>query len=117
MQKSNDNEIVQYLRVKHIINYLEVQVGLTQTLHTEGCLHYCVWGIWSGGSLCSALVCPKRFVYVHAHICQRLHMYGSVCVCVCLSANMHVYMLAYVSGYMVGRLNMSMSSYIVFVYI
>lgn len=36
MQKSNDNEIVQYLGVKHIINYLEVQVGLTQTLHFEG---------------------------------------------------------------------------------
>ncbi len=38
MQKSNDNEIVQYLGVKHIINYLEVLVGLTQTLHFEGCL-------------------------------------------------------------------------------
>lgn len=29
-KKTNDNEIVQYLRVKHIINYLEVQAGLTQ---------------------------------------------------------------------------------------
>lgn len=37
MQKSNDNEIVQYLGVKRIINYLEVQVGLTQTLHFQGC--------------------------------------------------------------------------------
>ena len=51
MQKSNDNEIVQYLGVKHIINYLEVQVGLTQTLHFEGYLQYYVWGIWSGGTV------------------------------------------------------------------
>lgn len=51
MQKSNDNEIVQYLGVKHIINYLEVQVDLTQTLHFEGYLQYCVWGIWSGGTV------------------------------------------------------------------
>lgn len=49
MQKSNDNEIVQYLGVKHIINYLEVQVGLTQTLNFKGYLQYYVWGIWSGG--------------------------------------------------------------------
>lgn len=48
MQKSNDNEIVQYLGVKHIINYLEVQVGLTQTLHFQGYLQYDVWGVWDG---------------------------------------------------------------------
>lgn len=59
MQKSNDNEIVQYLGVKHIINYLEVQVGLTQTLHFDGYLQYYVGRIWSvggDGGLC-ACVC------------------------------------------------------------
>lgn len=51
MQKRNDNEIVQYLGVKHIINYLEVQVSLTQTLHLEGYLQYYVWGTWNGGTV------------------------------------------------------------------
>lgn len=47
MQKFNDNEIVQYLRVKHVINYLEMQLGLTQTLPSEGYFKYLVSG--SGG--------------------------------------------------------------------
>lgn len=54
MQKTNDNEIVQYLGVKHIINYLEVQVGLTQTEHFESCFEYCVCrrsGGWAGGGV------------------------------------------------------------------
>lgn len=87
MQKSNDNEIVQYLGVKHIINYLEVQVGLTHTLHFEGYLQYYVWGIWSGGSVNRVWVCLKLFVYIHAHICPWTCVSGSVyvhvCVCMC----------------------------------
>ena len=45
MQKPNDNETVQYLGVNHIINYLEVQVGLTQTQYFESCLEHSVWGM------------------------------------------------------------------------
>lgn len=72
MQRSNDNEIVQYLGVKHIINYLEVQVGLTQTLHFEGYLQYYVWGIWSGGSVnCLGLsqsVCVHTCTHMSVHV-------------------------------------------------
>lgn len=70
MQKSNDNEIVQYLGVKHIINYLEVQVSLTQTAHFEGYLQYYVWGTRSGGSVNRAWVCLRLFACIHARICQ-----------------------------------------------
>lgn len=77
MQKSNDNEIVQYLGVKHIINYLEVQVGLTQTLHFEGYLQYYVWGIWSGGysKVCLGLsqtVCVHRCTHMFVNVCMRV---------------------------------------------
>lgn len=58
MQKSNDNEIVQYLGVKHIINYLEVQVGLTQTLHFQG---YGVGG-WSGRGSVNPCLGPSQTV-------------------------------------------------------
>ena len=85
MQKSNDNEIVQYLGVKHIINYLGVQVGLTQTLHFRRllailCLGHMEWG--GGGSV--NCVCLKLFVYLHAHICLWLCVSGGAYVCVCV---------------------------------
>lgn len=40
MQNSNDNEIVQYLGVKHIINYLEKCGGLTQAEPIERAFKY-----------------------------------------------------------------------------
>lgn len=76
MQKSNDNEIVQYLGVKHIINYLEVQVGLTQTLHFQGYLEYDVWGIWGGWGFSKPCLGPSQTVYIRA--CTR--MSKNVCV-------------------------------------
>lgn len=93
MQKSNDNEIVQYLGVKHIINYLEVQVGLTQTLHFEGYLQYYVWRIWSGGAV-------TVFRSVSNCLCSYMHM--EVCNCVCLVLYTCVCMLTHVSGYQWG---------------
>ena len=76
MQKSNDNEIVQYLGVKHIINYLEVQADLTQTQRFDGYLQYCVWGIWSGGFYKPCLG-PSQTVCIHT--CT--HMSVNVFVC------------------------------------
>lgn len=97
MQKSNDNEIVQYLGVKHIINYLGVQVGLTQTLHFRRllailCLGHMEWGGGGGSVNC---VCLKQFVYLHAHICLRLCVSGGayVCVRVCIYANIWAWVL------------------------
>lgn len=40
MQNSNDNEIVQYLGVKHIINYLGERDGLTRAEHIERAFKY-----------------------------------------------------------------------------
>lgn len=99
MQKSNDNEIVQYLGVKHIINYLEVQVGLTQTLHFEGYLQYYVWRIWSGGAV-------TVFRSVSNCLCSYMHM--KVFNCVCLVLYICVYMLTHVSGYRWGVKYMQM---------
>lgn len=81
MQKSNDNEIVQYLGVKHIINYLEVQVGLTQTLHFQGYLEYDVWGVWGGWGFSKPCLGLSQTVYVHT--CTRM----SVNVCVWMRAH------------------------------
>ncbi len=40
MQNHNDNEIVQYLGVKHIINYLRERDGLTRAEHIERAFKY-----------------------------------------------------------------------------
>lgn len=79
MQKSNDNEIVQYLGVKHIINYLEVQVGLTQTLHFQGYLQYDVWGIWGGWLSGSISDCLDT--YKHTHMSLNVCVWKGVCAC------------------------------------
>lgn len=81
MQKSNDNEIVQYLGVKHVINYLEVQVGLTQTLHFQGCLQYDVWGIWGRWGFRKPLSGSVSDTYVHTYADQRLPV--EMCMCAC----------------------------------
>lgn len=82
MQKSNDNEIVQYLGVKHIINYLGVQVDLTQTLDFQGYLQYDVWGIWRGGVVWVHLRL-FRYVHVHTYVDERLRVEGCMCLCAC----------------------------------
>lgn len=86
MQKSNDNEIVQYLGVKHIINYLEVQVGLTQTSHFQGYLQYDVWGIWGGWGFNKPCLGLSQTVYIH----RCTHMSRNVCVWKCVRACAHV---------------------------
>lgn len=83
MQKSNDNEIVQYLGVKHIINYLEVQVGLTQTLHFEGYLQYYVGRIWNDGE--GGL---PQTAFGSVSNCLYTYMHTYVCECVCLAVPM-----------------------------
>lgn len=70
MQKSNDNEIEQYLRVKHIINYLEVQFGLTQTFHFEGYLQDCVCSMWGLGGLGGS----KLYLGGLEIVCMRAHI-------------------------------------------
>ncbi len=53
MQNSNDNEIVQYLGVKHIINYLEEWDGLTRAEHIERAFKY-----W----MCAVQMCMYLFL-------------------------------------------------------
>lgn len=89
MQKSNDNEIVQYLGVKHIINYLEVQVGLTQTLHFEGYLQYYVGCIWNDGEGGFRKPCLGPSPTVCIHTCT--HMSANECVWLCVCARGSVY--------------------------
>lgn len=112
MQKSNDNEIVQYLGVKHIINYLEVQVGLTQTPHFDGYLQYYVGRIWSvggdgelcvcvcgGGGLAKARLGPSPTVCIHT--CTHMSANTGVlaaCVCACTSVYINTGVWVLVGG-------------------
>ena len=87
MQKSNDNEIVQYLGVKHIINYLGVQVGLTQTLHFRRllailCLGHMEWGGVQSTVFVSNSLCTYMHTYVCGCVCLAVHMCACVCVCI-----------------------------------
>lgn len=50
MQNSNDNEIVQYLGVKHIINYLGEWGGLTRAEHVKRALKY-----WMCARMCMCM--------------------------------------------------------------
>lgn len=96
MQNSNDNEIVQYLGVKHIINYLVVQVGLTQTLHFEGYLEYYVWGIWSRGGH-NVCVCVCRGA-VFGSVCVLAYTHMFACGCAVWKC-VYACVLTYASGY------------------
>lgn len=105
MQKSNDNEIVQYLGVKHIINYLGVQVGLTQTLHFRRllailCLGHMEWG---GGGRFSQL-CLSQTVCV----LTCTHMSAPVCVWRCICVRACVYICEHMSVGIRGGLNICM---------
>ena len=74
---------MQYLRVKHIINYLEVQFGLTQTVNFEGYLQYYVWSIWSTWrTACSVWLRLQPLVCAP---CMCL------CMCVACSVCVHYY--------------------------
>lgn len=66
MQNSNDNEIVQYLGVKHIINYLGERGGLTQAEHVKRALKYV-----HGCACVRSLATWMAFVLSHCSIGRR----------------------------------------------